>query len=128
MTVRKGRLHCVIANLRQFHNIDISFARLQNFLARAVALYFGRGRINAHQLEGNFESFAIRETDFQGFALTMKGQGLWRWSACCQSGHAMLSLNQNAFNATRIGGSHILGHPLVAQNVLGHFNHDVVGF
>ena len=45
--------------------LDVALAGLQHFLARAVALHFGRRRIDAHQLERDAERRAVVEADLE---------------------------------------------------------------
>lgn len=42
VSVRKRGLHRVIADLRQLNDVNLALACLQHFLARAMALNFGR--------------------------------------------------------------------------------------
>ena len=47
MIVVKNQFKGVVANGFYLRDVDVFFSNLQYFLPRAVALYFGRGRINA---------------------------------------------------------------------------------
>jgi hypothetical protein len=92
VAVGKGGLHGVVAHHLEVFDADVALAGLQHFLARAVALHFGRRRIHAHQLKGDAElrpsSKAISSTRDAWCTVSAVGKGVSRSSpdmvGCCQ--------------------------------------------
>src|SRR6202008_4073279 len=79
VAVREGRLDRVVPDRLEGDDLDLALARLQHFLARAVALHFRRRRVDPHQLEGDAETGAVVERDFQRPRRLVDRQvgGLW---------------------------------------------------
>ena len=71
VTIRKRRLHRVIANRLQRSQTNFALAGLQNLLPRPVALNLGRGGVDAHQLKRNAKSRAVGKTDFKHAGLAV---------------------------------------------------------
>jgi hypothetical protein len=88
VAIAEGRLHGVVADRLEVGQFDIALARLQHFLARAVALHLGRGRVDAHQLEGNAEGRAVREAHLEHARLAVHGDRLRRRCARFQACHS----------------------------------------
>ena len=59
MAIRGGQLDCVVADLLDVGDADFALAKLQHFLARAVALHFGRWRIHAQIFKRERKGAAI---------------------------------------------------------------------
>ena len=55
------------------YTVAVALAGLQHFLARAVALHFGRRRIDAHQLERDAKALAVVEPDLEDARGLMDG-------------------------------------------------------
>ncbi len=57
----------------------LALAGLQHFLARAVALHFGRWRIDAHQLERDAKRRPVVEADLDLLRLLVHGERCRAW-------------------------------------------------
>ncbi|MNR18137.1 hypothetical protein D3C85_1348480 [compost metagenome] len=64
----------VVAHGLHRRDAHLALAGLERFLARAMALDLGGGRIHAQQLERQAPRAAIVEADFQHARLRMHGQ------------------------------------------------------
>src|SRR5574343_158051 len=96
VSVGKRRLARVVAHRLDLDDCYLALARLQHFLAWAVALHFGRWGVDPHQLERNAEGIAVRKAHFQHTALAMYGQRLGRGGVLVQSSHDLSSCNQTS--------------------------------
>src|SRR5690606_24806919 len=60
--------------------------------------------------------------------LPERGTGRTQFAWVRRPGLRPVSLQQYALDAAVVGAAHVILQPAFAQNVLGHFHHDVVSF
>ena len=125
VAVAERWLHAVIANGLKAEYAHVSLTGLQYFLPGAVALHFGRRAAHPQQLERQTKALAVVKQHLEYFGSAVQHDVGWLRGGGLQACH---NLYQYAFDAAGVGVMHILGHPVVAQDFFGHFNHDVVGF
>ena len=76
VAVGEARQDGVVADRLERADLDLALSRLQDLLARPVALHFRRGRVDAHQLERDPERAAVVEAHLEHPALLMNDDAM----------------------------------------------------